>query len=541
MTPLDPEVTMTHLDNKLHRSHASNSLQRKSSFKTAQLHYRKTYGKFKTPPMCSDYIEYRRKLNNLEHFSYIVHPYFNEAHEWSLSDNMFQVVPDVRSELVYVDCKKKVSDMICYLMSQKEISIDCEFDNDNFYHITTSLVQISSHTKDFVIDPFITYSELKSGLKSIFRNPDIVKVVFSENDIRAFQRDFELFMVGVVDVQSVFQTLNGYPQRKDYGFVVQNLLEVQLDKSLQFFPWSLRPLPKDAIEYARNDTKYLIRCWNKIKALYDVEDIDLSVSKTQTVSLYSFPRRKNYLSDFEFAVTQIILMKNLDVNILKDSPDLFETAWKWREFVAKNTDINPKIISAIELGKIIILSPKDVKSVKVISHPISQIDDIYLVQLLGLLNPREGNPLDGPHDREANAQAIPHEMDWADEVRKEDSSNKNVHSDDMLDIMVDDSTVEFVNRTENNDVNDISNIVQHLYITNPKTGVKRIRLSQEDKVVRNRKYREKMKAKIRKEKAESKALGEESTRRKRNRGKKWKTRGKDRRAKGFPMGPSSVP
>jgi hypothetical protein len=256
--------------------------------------------------MCSDYIEYRKKLNNLEHFSYIVNPYFNEAHEWSLSDSMFEVVPDVRSELVYVDCKKKVSD-INYLPSQKEISIDCQFNNDNFYNIT-SPVRISSHTKDFVIDPFLTYSDLKSGLKSIFLNANIVKV-----------------------------------------------------------------------------------------------------------------------------------------------------------------------------------------SVQSISHAISQIDDIYLVQLLGLLNPREGNPQDGPHDREANAQAIPHEMDWADEVRNEDSSNKNVQSDDMLDIMVDESTVEFVNRVENNDVNDISNIVQDLYITNPKTVVKRIRLSQEDKVLRNRKYREKMK------------------------------------------------
>jgi hypothetical protein len=75
-------------------------------------------------------------------------------------------------------------------------------------------------------------------------------------------------------------------------------------------------LPKDALQYARNDTKYLIRSWNKIKPLYDLEDIDLSVSKTKTVSMYSFPRRKNYASDFEFAVTQITLLAYLDVNRL---------------------------------------------------------------------------------------------------------------------------------------------------------------------------------------------------------------------------------
>jgi hypothetical protein len=99
---------------------------------------------------------------SLFEFGY-VHPYLNSVQEWSLSDNMFQVVPEVRSELVYIDDGKKVVEMVNYLMSQKQIGVDCEFDNDNFYNTTTSLVQISSHTKDFVIDPFVTYAELKTG------------------------------------------------------------------------------------------------------------------------------------------------------------------------------------------------------------------------------------------------------------------------------------------------------------------------------------------------------------------------------------------
>jgi hypothetical protein len=283
MTRLGHGAIMTRPHKTQDSHNVNSSIKKKTSFWEAQQHYRKLYGKFKTPPMCREYIDYRKKLNSLEHFSYIVHPHYNVVQEWFLSEGMFQVVPEVRSELVYVDDGKKVVEMINYLASQKEISVDCEFDNDNFYNTTTSLVQISSHTKDFIIDPFLTYSELKTGLKSIFLNPDIVKIVFSENDIRAFQKDFEVLMIGVL--QSVFQSLNGYPQRNDYSFVVNNLLEVKLDKSLQFFPWSLRPLPKDALEYARNDTKYLIRSWNKIKALCDVEDINLSVSKAETVSV----------------------------------------------------------------------------------------------------------------------------------------------------------------------------------------------------------------------------------------------------------------
>jgi hypothetical protein len=77
--------------------------KRKTSYGDAKKHYRKLYGRFKTPTMCRELIEYRKKLNNFDHFSFIVHPYLNSAQEWSLSDNKFQVVPGVRSELVYVD------------------------------------------------------------------------------------------------------------------------------------------------------------------------------------------------------------------------------------------------------------------------------------------------------------------------------------------------------------------------------------------------------------------------------------------------------
>jgi ribonuclease D len=293
--------------------------------------------------------------------------------------------------------------------------------------------------------------------------------VFSENDIRAFQRDFELLMIGVVDLQSVFQSLNGYPQRNDYSFVVNNLLEVKLDKSMQFFPWSLRPLPKDALEYARNDTKYLIRSWNKIKALYDVEDINLSVSKKEKLACTPFlaVKKKNFLSDFDFAIKQVKLTKNLDCNSLKGKQDLFETIWNWREFVAKSMDKNPKtLLCALEIAKITILSPKDVCSLKNISKIVCQVDDAYLRQLLGLLsNLRETTPFGETHKRETTPLGETHGMEGGEGVKDKADSTNNCIEDDTIELMVDDSTIEFVNRSENQEEKNIP--LDKLYITNP--------------------------------------------------------------------------
>jgi exosome complex exonuclease RRP6 len=352
-------------------------------------------------------------LNQFEYFSGIVYSSYQLANEWSLSEELLKIIPETDSKLVYMGSEERCQNMFSHLMLQSEISLDCEFDTENFYHISSSLVQISTQTFDFVIDPFITFPFSQSGLKSIFLNPNVVKVVFSENDVRSFQRDFELFMVGVVDVQNIFQNLNEYVDKKDFAFVVNNLLEVSLDKSFQFFPWSIRPLPNEAISYARNDTKYLIRCWNKIKALYDLEDIDLSISKLQTVNVYSFPRRKALTSDFEFTVTKIRCMDHLNVNKLISNPILFELIWKWRDYVAKIVDKNPnRVISAIDIGVIVISKPPNSKNVRNICRSISLIDEGFLAQLVGLINdPREFTPPGETHGRESTAQAEAHAMD----------------------------------------------------------------------------------------------------------------------------------
>jgi ribonuclease D len=45
-----------------------------------------------------------------------------------------------------------------------------------------------------------------------------------------------------------------------YGPLVQQVLDIKLDKSQTMTDWRLRPLTKEQISYAANDVKYLFAC-----------------------------------------------------------------------------------------------------------------------------------------------------------------------------------------------------------------------------------------------------------------------------------------
>jgi hypothetical protein len=95
---------------------------------------------------------------------------------------------------------------------------------------------------------------------------------------------------------------------------------------------------------------------------------------------------------------------------------------------SENYDKNPKsVISAIYIGKIVVLKPVDKYSLRNISHSVSSFDDGTLDQLLGLINDlREITPSGKTHVREITAPSKTHEMDWSEEVREEHSNSGKI-------------------------------------------------------------------------------------------------------------------
>jgi hypothetical protein len=256
--------------------------------------------------MCPEFKEYRQSLNQMQNFV-SNHPAPHLISTWSITAPM-RTIQSVQNDrqLVYIDTEVKFNEMCKHLSEgHTEISLDAEF-GQQLYLDCISIFQISCTHFDFVVDDFIMFPYVSNKLGPIFSNPDIVKLVFSEHDIRAFVRDHKMYFVGVVDIQSV---CSKYLNDKmlackpvmNLSEVCKIMLSVELDKSFQRYNYMKRPLDPKAIHYAANDSQILISLWNKIKSEVDISTIDLSQSKNITLCNYSFPKIKliNCRVDFE--------------------------------------------------------------------------------------------------------------------------------------------------------------------------------------------------------------------------------------------------
>jgi hypothetical protein len=87
-----------------------------------------------------------------------------------------------------------------------------------------------------VLDPFLLFPYLKVKFGPILLSTKIFKLIFSENDIRSFIRDYEMYFVGCVELQDVCSSylreknLYNSLDKISLSNAVQLTLGIELDK-----------------------------------------------------------------------------------------------------------------------------------------------------------------------------------------------------------------------------------------------------------------------------------------------------------------------
>jgi ribonuclease D len=166
-----------------------------------------------------------------------------------------------------------------------------------FYDVI-ALIQISCSHFDFVLDSFLLFPFLKVKLVPILQSTKIVKLIFSENDVRSFIRDYEMYFVGCVDLQDVCSSylreknLYNKLDKISLSKAVKLTLGIELDKEYQLYPWINRPINCKAMSYATTDSKVLLMLWSYLKSNTYINTISLKRSKEILIK-YQFPVRKN--------------------------------------------------------------------------------------------------------------------------------------------------------------------------------------------------------------------------------------------------------
>lgn len=184
----------------------------------------------------------------------------------------------------WVATTETLQNMIAALEKEASVAVDTESNSLYAYQEQVCLIQFSTPTEDFLLDP-LALPNLE-GLAPLFANPNIEKIFHAaEYDLICLQRDFGFEFSNLFDTMIAARILSY--DGIGLGKLIEKKFNVHVDKKFQKANWGQRPLSQDMLNYARLDTHYLI----DLRAILESE-------------LKSIQRGKLAQEDFEMA-TQI--------------------------------------------------------------------------------------------------------------------------------------------------------------------------------------------------------------------------------------------
>lgn len=149
------------------------------------------------------------------------------------------------------------------LQVASRLAIDLEANSMFAYRERVCLIQVSTETTDYIIDP--TQSIDLSGLGEIVANPAVEKVFHAaEYDLILMRRDYGWRLHNLFDTMWAVRIL-GYSQMGLAG-LLERFFGVQTSKRFQKANWCRRPLSAAELAYAQMDTHYLLPLRDRLAA-----------------------------------------------------------------------------------------------------------------------------------------------------------------------------------------------------------------------------------------------------------------------------------
>lgn len=279
------------------------------------------------------------------------HPYYHEIRsvkyaEWQLetSSHPYPRVPVEDASYLWVNSEETLLKMMESLSKPetRAIAVDLEHHSYRSYMGIVCLMQVSTANEDFLVDTLALRSKLQI-MNNVLCDPAKVKVLHgSDMDILWLQRDLGLYVVNMFDTGQAARLLQ-YP-RFSLAYLLKRHCSIDADKQYQLADWRVRPLDRNMVKYAREDTRYLLYIYDTMKqelleqsnagqssllfeALQNSNKICLQVYDKPTVSL-------------EDAAA---LLDRLKGTVGLTSPSelqqqVFNTLYLWRDRVAREED-----------------------------------------------------------------------------------------------------------------------------------------------------------------------------------------------------------
>ncbi len=164
---------------------------------------------------------------------------------------------------VYLDSPEATGRFIASLTGVREIAADTEGASFHRFVDRIYLLQLSTREATAVIDPLAVGTPL--GLGSLLEDP-VIEVVFhdADYDLRLLHQDYGWHVTNIFDTRIAAQLLG----IRAFGLaaLLEQFFGVKLNKKHQRADWSMRPLSREMLDYAAQDTMYLLDLRDRLRA-----------------------------------------------------------------------------------------------------------------------------------------------------------------------------------------------------------------------------------------------------------------------------------
>lgn len=155
----------------------------------------------------------------------------------------------------------QLSELLPHLEKVARVAIDTEADSLHSYREKLCLLQISVSDRDFIVDPLAGLDLWP--LTNALAEKEII-LHGADYDLRLLRRNLNFGPREIFDTALAARMIG--IREFSLAALVQRYFGIELTKSSQKANWGQRPLPSRMVEYAINDTKYLLELADKLEA-----------------------------------------------------------------------------------------------------------------------------------------------------------------------------------------------------------------------------------------------------------------------------------
>src|SRR3712207_3020660 len=166
----------------------------------------------------------------------------------------------------YLDTPAAVDHFLQTIAGTPILALDTEGASFHRFVDRIYLLQLSTREHSAVIDPLPIGTP--AGLGRLVEDP-AVEIVFhdADYDLRLLHQDYGWRVTNIFDTRIAAQLLG----LRAFGLaaLLERYFDIKLDKKHQRADWSMRPLTQDMLDYAAQDTMYLLELRDRLKGELD--------------------------------------------------------------------------------------------------------------------------------------------------------------------------------------------------------------------------------------------------------------------------------